>query len=66
MSLESIYKFSPDGTRLAVVSPDGRLAIWNSNSGKIKEIKKRCLSQTGVTAASMNMWAKNHNESQQC
>lgn len=30
--MASINRFSPDGSRLAVTSADGRLTIWNSNS----------------------------------
>ena len=30
----SIFQYSPDGSRVAATSADGRLSIWNKNSGK--------------------------------
>lgn len=52
MSLGSIYKFSPDGSRLAAVSPDGRLAIWNSNSEMCEQYSPSCHLESQISTMS--------------
>jgi U3 small nucleolar RNA-associated protein 5 len=50
MEVGALFNYSPDGTRLSVTSPDGRLSIWNSASEAFQQYSPSAHLSTQITA----------------